>query len=58
MDWRGEVNRFRYVDASPLNFTDPRGLNPTTADGLGFGFVYDEQGTLISEYGAGGAKSV
>ena len=52
------MNRFRYVDASPLNFTDPRGLNPTTADGLGFGFVYDEQGTLISEYGAGGAKSV
>ena len=29
----------------------------TLADGLGYGFVYDEQGALIGEYGTGGAKS-
>jgi RHS repeat-associated protein len=39
-------------------FTKPWSPATTPADVLGFGYVYDEQGSPIGEYGAGGAKSV
>jgi len=37
--------------------TTSNSASTTDADRLGHAFVYDEQGTLMGEYGAGGAKS-
>ncbi len=45
----GGWNRFGYVDASPLNFTDPRGLNPVAAAmaGASAGSVFGPVGTVV-----------
>ena len=54
----GDENDAGFMQGLIDFFTHLWSPTTTTADGLGFGFVYDEQGTLIGEYGAGGAKSV
>ena len=45
----GGWNRFGYVDASPLNFTDPRGLNPVAAAmaGASAGSAFGPVGTVV-----------